>query len=321
MSEPDLSGIDPLRVPEARRRIASLNEYLALPDPTTADAKRISAKIGLSPWYFQRLARIWSEHRNPAMIVVSRRGPSNRDYGVDPRAAAIVRQEIEKAGSNAELATVAPQIERRCRSENVIPPARATIWNHIRKAQAATGVAAGPPRLIIGRMWFHLPVTELIDGWPGSDMPTLLVVVALPERIILAHRISVDERYPPSVADLVTDLVPYQSTGAQPRPLLMDAADRRAARNALATSGLGGIRPHKRSLQRQLARAFGGRLGSLSALYQRSLARPESKRIVQRQDERISPEAAQAVIRDAVQAHNLAAADSPPEFTIADELG
>ena len=28
MNTPDFSGIDPLRVPEARRRVAALNEYL-----------------------------------------------------------------------------------------------------------------------------------------------------------------------------------------------------------------------------------------------------------------------------------------------------
>jgi len=320
MSEPDFSGIDPLRVPEARRRIEAINEYLALPNPNTADAKRVAAKIGLSPWHFQRLARIWSEHRNPTMMVVGRRGPSSRDYGIAPRAAAILREEIEKAGADAELATVAPEIEQRCRSENVIPPARATIWNHIRKARAGTGTAAGPPRIVIGRMWFHLPVTALTDGWPGSDMPTLLVAATLPERIILAHRISVDERYPPSVADLIADLLSKQSTSAQPRPLVMDAADRRAARKALADGGLGGVRPHNRSLQRQLARAFGGRLGSLPALYQRSLARPESKRIVQRQDERISPGAAQAVIQDAIHASNIAIGVAAPDFSIAAEV-
>lgn len=316
MIEPDFSGIDPLRVPEARRRIAALNEYLDLPNPTTADAKRISARIGLSRWQFQRLARVWREHRRPELLVVGRRGTSARDYGIAPRAAEITREEIAKAGPDAELSTVAPEVERRCRAEGVMPLARPTIWKYIRKARSTGAAAAGPPRIIIGRMWFHLPVTVLPDGAPGTDMPTLLVALALPERVILAHCISVDDRHPPSVGDLVTGLLSGRSPDAPARPLLMDADDRRMAESALSDSGMAGIRPHYRSLQRQVSRAFGGKLGRLEALYQRGHARPRTRRVIQRQDERISPETAQAVIEEAIQASNAAACDAVPLFNI-----
>lgn len=69
MREPDFSGTDPLRLSEARRRIDALNPYPDLPSPRTVDATRIAASISLSRWQFQRLARVWREHRNPALLV------------------------------------------------------------------------------------------------------------------------------------------------------------------------------------------------------------------------------------------------------------
>ena len=45
MSEPDFSGIDPLRVPEARRRVATIEKFLELPAPTAADSQRFANSI------------------------------------------------------------------------------------------------------------------------------------------------------------------------------------------------------------------------------------------------------------------------------------
>lgn len=318
MHEPDFSGIDPLRVPEARRRIAAINEYLNLANPSTADAIRISATIGLSRWQFQRLARAWREHRNPSLLVVSRRGAANRDYGLAARAVEIAKEEITKAGAGAELAIVAPEVERRCRAEEINAPSRPTIWNYMRNARASGAVRAdGPPRIVIGRMWFHLPVTDLPEGQTGTDMPALLAAVALPEGIVLAHRTSFDDGSPPSVASLMEELLASRSVGAEPRALLLEANDRRAAAEVLAACGMRHLRAHNRSVQRELSRAFGGKIGRLPALYRRGLARPESKAVVQRQDERISVEAAEAAINEAIETSNAATGMTVPAFDIA----
>lgn len=316
MREPDFSGIDPLRVPEARRRVQALDKYLALPSPTTDDAIRLSGTIGLSRWQFQRLARVWREHRDPGLLVVGRRGASTRNYGMDPRAVQIAREEIDRAATDAGLSTVAPLVEARCRELGVTPPSRPTMWNYIRAAKSKeTMPSEGPPRIIIGRMWFHLPVT-LPDGSKGADMPTLLVAVALPERVIVSHAVSVDDEAPPFVADLVADLLAHRSPGAQSRPLLLEADDRRAAARALAAEGLTGLRSHDRSVQRELSRAFGGRLGPLPAVYRRAAARPRTKRIVQRQDERLAPTAAIAAIAQAVADSNTDMMVEPVAFDV-----
>ena len=48
MTEPDLSGIEPARVPEVRRRLEAIRTYLALPEPNGRDAIRLAQSIGLT---------------------------------------------------------------------------------------------------------------------------------------------------------------------------------------------------------------------------------------------------------------------------------
>jgi hypothetical protein len=318
MLKPDFSGINPLRVPEARRRIDAIEQYSKLPSPTTADATRIAASLGISRWQFQRLARVWREHRDPALLIDSARGRSIRHSGIDPRALEIMREEIANAGAKAELCSVAPTIEQRCQAEGVKPPSRPTIWTEIRKERAARPWESGPKRIVVGRMWFHLPVTADANVGEGTAMPTLLAAVALPERIILAHRISLEDGRPPAVADLVAEMLSLRSSGAEARPILLEADDRRASRDALAAGGLGGLQGYKRSVQRELSRAFGGMLGLLPALYQRALARPHTKLVMLRQDTRITPEDAKAAIQEAIAFNNAASGVMMPAFDIAD---
>ncbi|HZF93855.1 MAG TPA: hypothetical protein VEZ20_03180 [Allosphingosinicella sp.] len=318
MLKPDFSGINPLRVPEARRRIEAIDKYFNLPSPTTADATRIAAGLGISRWQFHRLARAWREHRDPALLIDGPRGRSVRHSGIAQRALEIMREEIANAGASAELCSVAPTIEQRCQAEGVTPPSRPTIWTQIRKERAARPWESGPKRIVVGRMWFHLPVTTDPNLGEGTAMPTLLAVVALPERIILAHRISVDDSRPPAVADLVSETLTLRSLGAEARPLRLEADDRRASRDVLAAGGLGGLRWHKRSVQRELSRAFGGRLGQLPALYQRALARPHTKLVMLRQDKRITPEEAKAAIREAIAFNNAASGLVMPAFDVLD---
>lgn len=313
MSEPDFSGIDPLRVPEARRRIAALNAYLALPSPTSVDTERFARSIGLSRNQFGRLARVWRDHRDARLLVIGKRGAATRDYGLDPRAVAIANDIIGAAGAAAALARVAPEIERQCAEIGAIPPSRQTIYNWIRAARADAGATAeGPPRVVVGRMWFHLPVS----GAPADAMPTLLAAVLLPEQIIVAHVISTDPQAPPSVGELVDTLARTRTPGAAPRPLLLDPDDRRVAASALDRASLGGTRSHDRSVQRELSKAFAGRLGPLSVIHQRSMARPATKRVITRQDEPLPAADAVATIEEAINSNNVATLTVAPAFDL-----
>ena len=313
MNEPNFSGVDPLRVPEARRRVAAIEQYLKLDDPKSADTLRFAETVGLSRNQFGRLARIWRDHRDARLLVIGKRGAATRQYNVDDRAIAISNAVIAEFGGTATLARVAPEIESRCAAAGVPSPARSTINNYIRAARATAGrPVEGPPRIVIGRMWFHLPVV----GMPASAMPTLLVAVMLPERIVVAHEISLDPLSPPSVSEVIDALAGMTTAESPERPLLLDPDDRRVAVDALARAGLGHTRSHNRSVQRDLSRAFAGRLGPLNAILQRGMARPATKRVITRQDEPLPAIEVHAIIDAAIKTQNAAGMVAMPTFTL-----
>lgn len=313
MNEPDFSGIEPLRVPEARRRLAAINEYLALPNPRTPDVLRLASSIDLSRQQFLRLVRVWRDHRNARLLVIRRSGVATRDYAVDPRAVEIAEEVIAQAGTAATLAKVAPEIEARCVSEGILPLARATINNHLRKARAdARAVMDGPPRIVIGRMWFHLP----IEGLPLSAMPTVLAAVLLPERLIIAHEISTDPERPPSINALINTVGSQAVPGAPARELMLNPDDRRMGIEALARVGVAKGPTPRRSVQREISKAFSGKLGPVAAIHQRGMARPATKKVLSRQDHAISEAEAIKVITDAIDAHNAAMLSEAPPFDI-----
>ena len=312
MSEPDFSGIDPLRVPEARRRICVLEKYLSLDAPSEADIRRFADSIGVSRSSFFRLARVWRDHRDARLLVIGKRGASKRDYGLDGRSVEIMDAVIAEQGPNATIASVVAEIERRCADQDLRPPSPQTVNNHARRARAAAGTVSGPPRVVVGRMWFHLPMTDR----PANAMPTLLVAIALPERVILAHRVSSDPGLPPSVDSLIDEVAALRTPTAERRPLLLDPDDRRAGAAALERAGLGSTRSHNRSVQRELARAFNGRLGPLTAIYQRGMAKPGIKPVLSRQDQPLPAAEVKAIVEGAVGTHNAAHA-APRPFDLA----
>ena len=312
MINPDFSGIDPLRVPEARRRLAAIERYHLMPSPTTADADAHAARVDLSRWQFLRLVRVWREHRDARLIVIGKRGKATRQYNVDGRATEIMEDVIDVTGGRADLAVVAVEVERRCGLEGVTPPSRATIYNNIREERAGSGGHIdGPPRIVVGRMWFHLPMTNQ----PSAAMPTLLIAVLLPERRITAYQLSTDPLAPPSVKALVEAVVSQRQPGSQARQIMIESDDRRVAASVFEGAGLH-VRSHYRSVQREISRAFGGRLGPLNAIYRRALARPWTKKVMSRQDERISPAEARDVIEMAIDASNAAFPTATTPFDI-----
>jgi len=313
MKELDFSAIDPLRVPEARRRVAALNKYMNLPNPSSNDTLRIAGSIGLSRSQFCRLVRVWRDHRDVSLLVVGKRGPANRKYNVDERAITIAQELLAETGPVATLAMIAPKIEQRCAEAGIAPPARSTVNNYIKAARACTGApAAGPPRIVVGRMWFHLPVA----GTSVDAMPTLLAAVLLPERFLVAHAISTDPLSPPSINDLIDTLAKNSSPQGASRPLLLDPDDRRVGSEALSRAGLGGTRSYNRSVQRELSKAFGGRLGQLEAIYQRGMARPATKRVITRQAEALPKSNVKLMIENAVAFHNASIVKNTAAFSL-----
>ncbi len=308
----DLSGVDPARVPEARRRIKAIRTYLALEKPTTADAVRIGKNVGLSRWRFVRLAAAWRVHRDAKLLVMDRRNDSGPASSISPVAAGIVEKVIREVGTGATLRSIAERIEARCADVGVDAPARPTVWRELRKTQAGgNGTVPGPPRIVIGRMWFHLVVEDQLPG----TMPMALVAVILPERLIVARRVSVDPDLPLEVELLVDDVAGCQKAGGQARPLLIGITDRHAAAARLEALGLSAVRPHDRSLQIEISKAFGGRLGQLKATYRPRRTRSDAKPKLRQAQPLTGSEAIEA-IDVAIEAHNGITQATVPPFVI-----
>lgn len=312
MSEPDLSGIDPLRVPEVRRRIAALEAYLSISSASTADAVKLGKSVGLSHAQFQRLARVWRDHRNPNLLGVGPRGRSKRDYGITPRAIEIAHETIALSAPEDRVTEISAAIEARCAEEDVARPSRPTIWNYVRAARK-TAPVSGPPRIVIGRMWFHLPMLDR----PVDAMPTLFAATLLPEGIVLAHRISTDPMIPPSVSDLISEVGSLLSPAAPIRELVIDDIDQRAASPALFDAGLSIMPRRSHSAQRDLSRSMAGKLGPLDAIYRRARARPATRKTATRFETPLDPTEVVAAIESTIASNNQAATEPAPKFDIA----
>lgn len=300
MCEPDFSGVEPTRVAEARRRIAAIEEYMALERPSGNETIEAAASLGLSQWAFRRLVTAWRNYRDPAMIVRSKTGPSKRDYGIDERIKRIAIEEIRKVGFEADVGNVAPAIEAECRAIGVTAPSRPTIFNYI-VAERRMGSLRynGPPCFMIGRLWFHLPLRN------GSNfLPCALVVVSMPERIIAASSVSVNTEVPPSIENVLRDLLVGGTKGGQGRKLLIEAADKRVGYDVLEEFALDQIAPCRQSTQRLLARAFGDRLGSLVAVYRPGAALAKPTYTMGRHDAPLSEAEALSAIERAIAENN-----------------
>lgn len=301
MNEPDFSGVEPTRLAEARRRIGVIEDYLAIERPRGEQTNAAAGKLGLTRWQFMRLTHAWRDHRDPAMLVKSRTGPSKRDYGIDMNAKEVVIEVVRKVGMGAEISNVAPEIESICQSEGIDPPSRPTVYNYILAERRQGDLRFdGSPCLVVGRMWFQLPTT----GDAPNSMPCLLVVAALPERIIVSHSISSRSDAPPSVVHALGELFDLAAADGEPRELLLSAIDRTASLPVLSRSCGLEIPPTNGSMQRMLAQAFGDALGQLRPVYRRGSALVRPKYSMGAHDRPLTDAEAIAVIEQAIKANN-----------------
>lgn len=268
---------------------------------------------------FYRLVRSWRDHRQPSLLIgsgVAGRQPRRRDYGVDEAAREIAARVIDAVDTDADLAAIALVIEAQCAAVGVRPPSRPTIWTYMMKARSAgEGIIAGPPRIVIGRLWFNLPIADAAEG----AVPVMLGAFLLPERLIAAQIVSADPDAPPSMIDLVNQLIARRTEGALPRPLVISVGDHLPASAALAAFGIAQPRGRTRSVQRVLSGAFGSRFGSLPVIYQRSMARPLKRPPPGRLEASLTQPEAVAAMIEAVESNNARRATSGtlPTFDIA----
>ncbi|MDR6145972.1 hypothetical protein QE363_001765 [Sphingomonas sp. SORGH_AS870] len=176
--EIDLTGVDPARWPEIRRRVAILDEYVKLWRPTEKVRKDYAKRMGVALSTFMNIARIWRESRSAASLPGARAGnrlPSVRR--IDQRSVEIMREAITDLGPSSRRVDVLNEVERRCTAAGIARPSNSTITNLLDKMRGNTDATMDlAPEILIDEFAVKLPAGR------GNDvyMPHVLVAVALP---------------------------------------------------------------------------------------------------------------------------------------------
>lgn len=294
MDELDMSGVDPLRYDEVRRRVAVVKEYMALPFPTEQDQKAHGARLGLSANQFKALVRIWRDYGSAAKMSGSgahRRGTRapNR-LAVDPRAKAVAVQVVADLGSAATMAKVSQLVGTRCEALGLTPPSDSTIWNMVRAARQ-TG-DSNEDGIVIGTCMIQLPMATP----DGLAQPMLTVAVRAEDKAIIAASLQ--------VADWQTAAITIAAS-AQPGTRVRTDKDLLSLKRAASIAkGIEPVPPAK--ARSAMSRILGLGIDDLPLIYRPSKAVLPERLLTTKEDRPLSPQDARTIVMAAIARHNAA---------------
>ncbi|MBD8640287.1 hypothetical protein [Sphingomonas sp. CFBP 13733] len=291
MNDIDMTGVDPLRRSEVRRRIGVVRAYLEIADPVDDDRREHAERLGLSANQFMALVRAWREHGSAAKVAGSgaARGVARRRSGLAvPKAAkAIAGTVIDERGPAAAFVDINRAVVTRCAASGVAAPSRSTVWNMVMaRRQLQNGAGTG---IVMGTCRVRLPVeTEGVLA-----MPSLLVAVRADDGTILAA--AMDQRQyevphllaalggAPEGLRISRDLVPAEQEEGDGISLLPPTAVRSA-----------------------LARVLGRGIDSVRLVYVASKAVAPARLLTAREDRPLLPDEIRSVVSAAIVRHNAA---------------
>jgi hypothetical protein len=136
LTDPDLTGVDPERRAETLRRMEVLDRYVALASPGEEDDAAHASQIGVGVAPFLRLARIWREHRRPALIP----GAARRERRpLRPRMAAaseeVIDQDIRDVDPRSSNARIDRPAADRLRAAGLPPVDDGQVWERLMRAR------------------------------------------------------------------------------------------------------------------------------------------------------------------------------------------
>lgn len=291
MQDIDLSGVDPTRWAETRRRVGIIREWCAKRRHTKAEGIAAATRLGLSVGQFNRLVASWKAHGDALRISGSnrRRGASTGTTALPAATRAAIDAAIATVGADAAFQAVRDEAARRCRDAGTPEASEGMVHYLLMRARrdGAHRARADSARLLIGHVQALLPVS---DGEGGAGIPTLLLAVEEASRRVIAHRLTIHGAPSANAVDsLVNEVREGQPTDR--RGEIVVAKD-------LATSPQEGIK-HGGG-PRLLASILGSHLDTLPLRHQR--ARPGETRRAPGQP--VSPEDAHTAVSSAVDAHN-----------------
>lgn len=294
MDELDLSGVDPLRWDEVRRRVSVVKDYLSLPFPTNLDQKAHANQLDLSVNQFMALVRVWREYRSAARMAASgahRRGsrrPSR--LSLDPRTKDATAAVIDELGPNASLSSIMRLVEERCGALGVRAPSRGTVWNMAMSARQ--GHDSGETGIVIGTCSVRLPMATP----DGTVLPSLTIAVRAADGAILAAALE--------PAD-------WRSTAATIASTAVADAQVRAASDLLTSKrpaeGPNGVTPIPAVKARSaISRILGRSVDGIALIYQPSKALAPERLLTTKQDRPLSRTDVRTLVTGAIAKHNAA---------------
>lgn len=141
----DLSGVSPTRRLQTRRRIEIIRDYLQIERPAKADVVDAAALIGVRPYRFKRMVKIWLLYRDPAALpgaVIPKRRSNRLRPAVDEVAEKSVADAILELGADASCAAVHARTEQICQDRQCKVPSRSTVYNRLKTERLRTPPAS-----------------------------------------------------------------------------------------------------------------------------------------------------------------------------------
>jgi hypothetical protein len=220
MVDVSLSGIDPARWPEIRRRVAILREYTALNRPTSTQTALHAERMGVRRATFYALARVWRESGDPRQVFGAgkRNATRARNEANDlPEASLkVIRDVIARLGTWAEDQALLREAKSRLAAEGLMPAAAQTVRSIMDLARSnSTDPSPFPPAILIERCHLRLPLRQ--DD--GMVLPAAWIAIAVPENVILTYRLGTDNA-PPKAGEVVGDIRKIATANAEVRPLV-----------------------------------------------------------------------------------------------------
>lgn len=292
----DLSGVDPARWPEIRRRVAILDEYVAIWRPNKILRGEFAQRLGVAESHFMHLASVWRHNRSAAAIPGARsRNVDKVVRRVSPRALQLARDAISALGPMARRKDVITEVNRLCAFEGVATPSNSTITNLLTEARAASNASMGlEPEILIDECLFKIPV---LDG-DRLTMPRALLAIALPERRIVAFDATFETDQLPSLATLMERLEADASSKGVSLPL------RAPHRSPMERIAIGAASRDMAVGKPTINRILGLRIGDLDVVYQAGRASKPAKMLRGRLATPVNAADAALAVDGAIAVHN-----------------
>lgn len=291
----DMSGVDPLRYAEMRRRVAVIREFIAIERPQKAVREVFAARLGVGEKQFMRLVAIWRSLGNKARAAhldgatSGKGGERRRQGGLGTDVRAVVADVIADLGSDATLTATLAAVRRVASQRNLTPPSRSSVWNLLMEARSQGAPSRQEPGIVSGTVFAKLPV--VIGAGAGTQYPAIVLAVRSPDGTILSFQVKI---------------------GSVEIGALQQVLKRASEGNDIVSDDDNG---------RWLPSLLGRRIAGIGIIHRPSLASPATALVRSKRDAPISPDDARRLIAAAVAKHNLARSGGATNPKLSDRSG